>query len=105
LESIKQGAPVQYGFHTGHNKTALIDNLNKLLRELGYIELDQRSVNEWDSYEIKKDGSYGAVDGQHDDILMCTAIGLYVSDKMDMPVEVIRKANKYSKKVINEASF
>jgi len=105
LESIKQGAPVQYGFHTGHNKTALIDNLNKLLRELGYIELDQRAVNEWDSYEIKKDGSYGAVDGQHDDILMPTAIGLYISDKMDMPVEIIRKKQTHNKKIVNESSF
>lgn len=104
-ENIKQGAPAQYGFHVGHNKTAMIDYYNAQLREVGFIELDQRAVNENDSYEIKANGSYGAVDSMHDDILMCTAEILYVSKDMDLPVEVLRKTNKYTKKVINEASF
>lgn len=104
-EKIREGVPIQYGFHTGHNKTALIDNYNKLLRERGYVEYDQRCVNEWDSYEIKPDGKYGAVDGQHDDILMCTAIGLYVSDTMPMPVEIKRNQVKYKKQIVSEASM
>ena len=33
-------------------------------------------------YELKKDGSYGAIDGQHDDIYMSSGINLWVSEKL-----------------------
>ena len=37
-------------------KVNLIDNLNKLLREGGYIEPDSRVCDEYDVYEMKPDG-------------------------------------------------
>jgi len=104
-EQISQGAPKQYGFHVGHNKTAMIDYYNAQLRDCAFIELDQRAVNENDSYEIKANGSYGAVDSMHDDILMPTAEILYISKDLPLPTEIIRAKNKVTKKVINEASF
>lgn len=106
IEKIRQGAPVQYGFHTGSNKTAMIDNMNKLLRTMGFIDYDQRAVNEWDSYEIKPNGTYGAVDGQHDDILMCSAICLTVSAEMELPVEIkVSHSKPRSRVIISEASM
>lgn len=105
-EKVRQGAPIKYGFHTNvKTKVNLIDNLNKLLREGGYIEPDSRVCDEYDVYEMKPDGSYGAVDGQHDDLVMCTAIGLKVSDLMDAPTEIIKREVKPMVKTITEATF
>jgi hypothetical protein len=105
-EQIRQGAAKRYGFHTGGNKADLITNVNKKLREEGYIEYDKEVCDEYDFYEIKPNGTYGAIDGQHDDEVMCTAIGLKASDLMDMPI-IITEESKYkpSKQAISEATF
>lgn len=108
-EKVREGAPVKYGYHTNvKTKVALIDNLNKILREEGYIEPDSRVCDEYDIYEMKPDGSYGAVEGSdtHDDLVMCTAIGLKVSDEMDMPVEIDKdKQKKPKRSIASEATF
>ena len=52
------------------------------LRDMGFIERDQRMLDECGWYELKQDGSYGAIDGQHDDIYMSSGINLWVSDKL-----------------------
>ena len=37
-----------------------------------------------------QDGALGAVDGMHDDMVMSTAIGLYISEaQMPLPVEFV----------------
>lgn len=105
-EKVRQGVPAKYGFHTNvKTKTDLVTNLNKILRESGYIEYDVRVCDEYDSYEMKPDGTYGAVEGQHDDLVMCTAIGLKVSDIMDMPVLIVPAEKQVVKRVISEADF
>ena len=105
-EQIRQGAPRRYGFHTGSNKADLITNMNKSLREEGYIEYDEEVCDEFAYYEIKDNGTYGAIDGQHDDLVMCTAIGKKASDLMDMPVE-IKEETKYriEKQIVGESTF
>lgn len=83
---IREGFPVKYGFHTNTaTKTDLVTKFNRRLRENSYIERDSRALDQADYYEIKPDGSYGAVDGQHDDIYMSRAIGLLVSETMPSP--------------------
>jgi hypothetical protein len=106
-ERIRQGAPVRYGFHTNiKSKVAAIDNLNALMRESGYLEYDRRVVDEYDYYEIKPNGSYGAVDGQHDDLVMATAIGLKVCMQMEPPREVKKRpGGRVTRKIVSEASF
>lgn len=44
-----------------------------------YVEYDSRQCDEMDCYEIKQNGSLGAVDGAHDDECMTTAIGLHAA--------------------------
>lgn len=79
-DRIKEGEPVRYGFHTNRStKTLLIDHMVMLLREGGYIERDIRACDEYDTYEKKPNGSFGAIEGKHDDMLMSRAIGLYVA--------------------------
>jgi len=99
-EQIRQGMPIRWGFHTNvKSKTDLITTHNKTLRENGYIEYDRRACDEYDMYEIKPNGSYGAVDGAHDDIAMCTMIGLKVSELMALPVKIERNRVKIKKPV------
>ena len=76
-------------FHTNAaSKTDLVTQMTKRLREILYIERDKRALDEIGWYELKPDGSYGAVDGKHDDIYMSRGIVLKVSQLMDLPVEI-----------------
>lgn len=88
-EKIRNGAPAMWGFHTNaKTKPMVIATLNSAWRDDEYVEYDEAVCNEGDSYEIKTDGSYGAVDGANDDHLMSTAIGLTVSAEMPMPYRI-----------------
>lgn len=107
IDKITQGVPLRYGFHTNRKtKPMVIDTLNALLRDLGYIERDARACDEMDSYEVKADGSYGAVDGEHDDHVMVTAIGLWRCYDMPLP-RIITQAMKIrpKRKIVSEASI
>ena len=77
---IREGAPKKYGFHTNvATKPKIISNLIKVVREKLYVERDERCVDEMLTYEQKQNGSYGAIAGKHDDLLMTRAIGLYIA--------------------------
>lgn len=76
---------------TQASKTDLVNQYNKRLRDVLYIERDKRALDEIEWYEVKPDGSYGAVEGRHDDIYMSRAIALKVSQLMDLPREVHEK--------------
>lgn len=90
-QRIIEGAPERYGFFTSKaSKSDLVNQMNKRLREQGYIERDRRALDEIDFYEIKDDGTYGAVEGQHDDIYMSRAIGLKASQTSEMPVIIYK---------------
>ena len=108
-QRIVEGAPVRYGFHTNRaTKTAMVDYNIKTYREGGYVERDERAMDEADTYEKKTNGSYGAVEGCHDDIHMATTIGLYVADSLPMPVEIKERAKPSSstkKRVATESTF
>lgn len=85
-QRIIEGMPERYGFFTSRaSKSDLVNQMNKRLREQAYIERDARALDEIDCYEIKDDGTYGAVEGQHDDVYMSRAIGLKASQTYEMP--------------------
>ena len=103
--AIWNGAPRKYGFHTNvRTKPLLIASLVKAVRENLYIERDERCLDEYLCYERKQNGSYGAIIGKHDDLLMTRAIGLYISEQMDLP-QVVSKRERIAKprKAISEA--
>ena len=86
LTKVKEGVPIKWGFHTNSaTKPMVISTLRSALKEGGFIDYDSRLYHECDTYEIDSQGAYNAVDGEHDDIVMSTAIALYVSSKMDAP--------------------
>ena len=78
-EDIIQGRPRKYGFHTNvSTKPMVISNLVRVVREGLYIERDEDCIDEYLTYERRPNGSYGAVTGKHDDMLMTRAIGLHI---------------------------
>ncbi|MEG2759565.1 MAG: hypothetical protein RR908_06795, partial [Rikenellaceae bacterium] len=53
-QRIIEGYPERYGFFTSKaSKSDLVNQINKRLRENGYIERDMRAIDELDVYEIK----------------------------------------------------
>lgn len=105
---IVEGRPVKYGFHTNvSTKPMIISTLVKVVREASYIERDERCIAEYLEYEKKQNGSFGAVKGKHDDLLMTRAIGLHICFfEMEIPKILPRnKKHKISHRPVSEASI
>lgn len=85
-DQVLAGAPVRYGFHTNvATKPMIISTLVKVVREALYIERDERCLDEYLTYEQRQNGSYGAILGAHDDLLITRAIALHIAyHEMDM---------------------
>ncbi|MEZ3550223.1 MAG: terminase, partial [Muribaculaceae bacterium] len=78
-DNILRGVPVKYGFHTNSaTKPMVISQLIKSIREGEYVERDEECLEEYLAYERRQNGSYGAIQGHHDDLLMTRAIGLHI---------------------------
>lgn len=92
-ESIRQGRPRRWGFSTNTStKPAIIGNLIEAVREHSWIERDQYCIDELALYEKNEKGQFSATpgDGNHDDVVMSTAIGLWVCFReMETPHLVI----------------
>lgn len=72
------------GFHTNRaTKTAAITRLVAALRDGLLIERDTECCNELTTYEYLPNGSQGARNGHHDDIIITRAIALTVVAGMD----------------------
>lgn len=108
-EDIREGLPKKYGFHTNvSTKPMIISTLIKVIRDNMYVERDAGCLDEYLCYEKKQNGSYGAIIGKHDDILMTRAIGLHICFfEMNIPRIVPRHnyLNKKTSKIISEASI
>lgn len=103
---IRDGAPIKYGFHTNRStKTNIINFLVGLVRDCGYIEHDENTCNELDVYEIKQNGSFGAIDGRHDDCLMTRAIGLYVSFKYEQCYKRPKTLKRANERIVGVSSI
>ena len=95
-EEIRDGAPVKYGFHTNvKTKPEVIATLVEVVREGMYVERDERCCDEMVTYEKRQNGSFAAIPGKHDDLLMTRAIGMRISIyKMPVPKVVKRHGKK-----------
>ena len=80
-EQIRQGIPTRYGFHTNTaTKPMIIMNLVSCVRDKLWIEQSEYCCTELSLYQKNEKGQYSAPpgEGMHDDVLMCTAIALWV---------------------------
>lgn len=91
-----EGAPLKYGWHTNkRTKYLAYDTSRAVIRDREYIERDHRCVDEMGWLETKNDGTLGAIEGQHDDIIDTTAIGMYISsEEMPLPKRVSLSSKK-----------
>lgn len=109
-EDIREKAPVKYGFHTNAaTKPMIIHNLVRVIRDNLYVERDERCLFEYLCYEKKPNGSYGAITGKHDDLLMTRAIAMHICyNEMELP-EFVKK-NQYGNvirknRIVSEATI
>lgn len=106
FEDIMNKLPKKYGFHTNKaSKEMILDRLNAALRDGGYVERDTEAINELNCFEEKPDGSKGAVEGAHDDIVISTAGAVWLAISYMEPVKVITPKKGYVRNVYNEATF
>lgn len=86
-EDIRQRVPRKYGFHTNiSTKPMVVSTLVQAVRQRLYVERDERCLNELLTYERRQNGSFGAIEGAHDDLLMTRAIGLHICFReMEIP--------------------
>jgi hypothetical protein len=107
-EVIRDGVPHKWGLHiNSHTKPLVMDTYDIVLATDGYLEKDKEVCDELDTYEVKENGSLGAVDGFHDDLLMSNGIGIYVCTNLKyLPrPEFIVDKPVYTNKVTGLASF
>ena len=96
-EEVARGVPTRFGFHTNMaTKPMIVATLVKVIREGLYTERDQACLDEYLSYERRQNGSFGAIAGCHDDLLMTRAIGLHICyHELDPPRLVDVPAHPY----------
>lgn len=108
IQEIRQGRPRRWGFHTNSStKPMVINFLNKALRDGLYIERCLQTTHELDLYEFKENGKeMGAVEGNHDDRVMATAILIWVCYNHPLPTRINNTGNnKKRTRIISEASI
>ena len=84
-------------------KSALVNTMINALRNNYYIEHDELACHEFDVFERKPNGSFGAQDGEHDDMLITRCIGFYIAQQE--PINIIHYNPHNRSMPINEASF
>lgn len=111
-ESVPDKIELKWGFQTNVlTKGYCIDNLVAMVDDALWDEPDEDCYAEMRIYERKEDGTTGNIEGRnnHDDIVMSTAIGLYVSMKeMDDPTfKSVRGSRKKVREIegLSEASI
>lgn len=80
-EQIKEGVPTRWGFHTNTStKPMIIAHLIGCVRDQLWIEQSEYCCTELALYQKNERGQFSAPpgEGMHDDVLMCTAIALWV---------------------------
>ena len=99
-EQIKNGVTRVWGFHTNvKTKPQIIGNLIGCIRDQLWIERSEYCCTELALYQKNERGQYSAPpgEGMHDDVVMCTAIALWICYcDMELPV-IIKKTPKKKK--------
>ena len=108
-EEIREGEARKWGFQTNKvTKIKLIDNLVVYVDDGLWDEPDKEMYEELRIYEKRDDGSFGNIKGKgkHDDVLMSTAIGLYISQyEMESPKMIVNKVKDNKREEVTEATI
>ena len=108
-EAVDERPTMKFGFQTNKlTKGWIIDNLIACVEDKLWIEPDKEMFRELRTYERKDDGSLGNIEGNnnHDDILMSTAIGLWVAlNDMDPVAWITKSETRVNTRPMTEATF
>lgn len=108
-ESVPDKIELKWGFNTNVlTKGWCIDNMVAMVDEALWDEPDSECYKEMRIYERKDDNTTGNIEGKnnHDDVVMSTAIGLYVSMKeMERPAFIEIQYKPKRKETHTEASM
>ena len=104
---IRKGRPRKWGFHTNPStKPMVINFLLKALRDSLYIERCIETILELNVYELKENGKeMGAVEGNHDDRVMATAILVWVCYNTPLPTKRPTHVTTTKTRIVSEASI
>ena len=107
-DKIKEGTPTMWGFHTNtKTKPQIIDHMQKCLADQAWDEPNEECLDEASRY-INDHGVMTAPSGRHDDILMATAIGLWICYR-EMPfpqwIEIAQNTNMNTKQPVHAGTF
>lgn len=104
-DDIAGGIGTKWGFHTNiQTKPAIIHHLVACVRDRVWVERNSVACDEMQCYEKKDDGTFGAQDGQKDDLVMTRAIGLWICFRsMEMPAYVFKNNSTGTFRVRSEA--
>jgi hypothetical protein len=105
-EQIKQGVPKRWGFHTNTStKPQIIGNLIGCIRDQLWVERSDYCCTELALYQKNEKGQFSAPpgEGMHDDVVMCTAIALWIC-YCDMELPVIIKKKEHKKRTLDSNS-
>ena len=108
VQEVRQGRPRRWGFHTNSStKPMVINFLIKALRDGLYVERCLETTYELDLYEYKENGKeMGAIEGNHDDRVMATAILVWTCYNHPLPVRMpTSTASCRKRRIISEASI
>lgn len=108
-ESVTDGIKPIYGFQTNKlTKGWIIDNLIKCVDDKLWEEPDEEMYRELGWYERRPDGTMGNKpgSGKHDDVLMSTAIGLWIAfNSPYRPSWITHKEKPRVRRVKTESDF
>ena len=110
-DKIVQGAPAKWGFQTNRlTKTMIKDTYIEILAmgeegEIGYVERDEICVDEARTFEYKDNGSFGAIDGCHDDVIMSTMIGIYICYELPFPKKRNQGQRRYGRVIVGDSTI
>lgn len=97
-EEIQQGKPTKWGFRTdGKTKPEIIDHMQWAIEERAWDEPNAMCLDELSRYIEDKPSHFTAPPKKHDDILMSTAILLWIAyRKMPLPKWTDINRNQYN---------
>jgi len=97
---------LEIGFHMNTaTKPMVLAVMDRCLEEEEYVERDFRACDEFDTFENKEDGTLGAVDGCHDDIVISTSGALWLALSYMNPVSVTPTKRAKPTKAVGAAIF
>lgn len=86
-EKIREGKPVMWGFQTNvKTKADIIHNMQNCLSDRLWVEPSSICIDEMSNY-MEENSTFNAAPKKHDDVLMATAIGLWVTYREMPPPE------------------